>query len=65
MAYDPQTLADAETHLIHVLQSSTPARDADLYHITEAAQDYLEHNDGDIRSADQDVVEKLLAKHAK
>ena len=38
--YDPQALADAETHLIHVLETSNPPRDASGFKITEAAQDY-------------------------
>jgi len=64
--YDPQALADAETHLIRVLETSTPPRDASAFKITEAAQDYHDTTGNwDLRGADPGVVEELLARHAK
>lgn len=64
--YDPQALADAETHLIHVLETSDPPRDTELYRITEAAQDYHDiTGNWDIRQADLGSVEEVLARHAK
>ncbi|MDI3329747.1 MAG: hypothetical protein QJR09_03285 [Micrococcus sp.] len=63
---DPQALADAETYLIHVLETSDPPRDADLYHITQAAQDYHSSTGTwDLHSAEPEEVEELLARHAK
>lgn len=63
---DPKALADAETYLIHVLENSNPRRDAGLYNITDAAEDYhATTGDWDIRQADPQVVEDLLARHAK
>lgn len=66
MKYDSHALADAETYLIHVLESSDPPRDAGLYEITEAAKDYHDTTGNwDIRDADLDLVEEILARHGK
>lgn len=63
---DQQALADAETYLIEVLETSDPPRNPALYNITEAAEEY--HNttgDWEIRQASRDTVEGLLLRHAK
>jgi hypothetical protein len=64
--YDPRALADAENYLIEVLETSSPPRDAELYHITEAARDYQSTTGSwNLREADSSTVEDLLARHAK
>lgn len=66
MDHDPHALADAENHLIQVLHSSNPPRDASEFNITAAAKDY--HGTAgswDIAQADPDTVEELLARHAR
>jgi hypothetical protein len=61
-----QALADAETYLANVLEGSDPPRDASRYSITEAAQDYHDTTESwDLDSADPQVLEDLLARHAK
>lgn len=63
---DPAAQAEAETYLVHVLENSEPAREASAYNVTQAATEYRETSgDWDIRSADSDTVERILAKHAK
>lgn len=63
---DPKALADAETYLVHVLESSDPPRDANAFNITQAAQDYHDTTGNwDIRQAEPRVAEELLARHAK
>jgi hypothetical protein len=63
---DLQALADAETYLANVLESSDLPRDASRYSITEAAQDYRETTGTwDLGSAEPQVIEDLLARHAK
>lgn len=62
--HDPEALADAETYLIHVLETSTPPREASHYNITQAAEDYHETTGNwDIRQAELQTVEELLARH--
>jgi hypothetical protein len=62
--HDPQALARAETHLIHVLEQSDPPRDASRYNVTAAAQDYHERTGSwDIGEADPELVEQVLAEH--
>lgn len=66
MSDDLQGLAEAETYLVNFLEHSDPPRDADLFEITEAAKDH--HNSTgswDLDNADQQVIEDLLARHAK
>lgn len=66
MTYDPQALADAETYLINFLEHSDPARDASLYEISQAARDYHDTTgDWDLSTARKDLIEGLLARHAK
>lgn len=63
---DPQALADAETYLANVLKSSDPPRDASRYSITQAAQDYHDTTESwDLHTAEPQVIEDLLARHAK
>ncbi len=66
MDRDPHALAEAETYLIHVLETSDPPRDASEFNITAAVKDYhASAGDWDIRQADQATVEELLARHAR
>lgn len=66
MNYDPRALADAENYLIDVLESSNPPRDASVFNITAAAQEYhATAGDWNIGQAGQDTVEELLARHAR
>jgi hypothetical protein len=63
---DPQALAEAETYLIHVLETSDPPRDSNRFHITQAAHEYhATTGTWDLRSAGPREVEELLARHAK
>lgn len=63
---DKTAQAEAETYLVHVLESSDPARDASGYNITQAALEYRETaGNWDIRSADSDTVERILTNHTK
>lgn len=62
MNYDPQALADAETYL----ENSNPRRDASMFEITEAAQDFHASTGGwDVAGASAHSIEDLLARHAK
>ena len=62
--HDPQALARAETHLLHVLEHSDPPRDASRYNVTAAAQAYHERTGNwDVREADPGLVEQVLADH--
>lgn len=62
--HDPQALAQAETDLIHVLEHSDPPRDAARFNVTAAAREFHETTGGwDVRSADSETVEAVLAKH--
>lgn len=62
--YDPQALAQAETHLIHVLEHADPPRDASRYNVTAAAQDYHDRTGNwGIQDADPELVEQVLADH--
>ncbi|WP_122263757.1 hypothetical protein [Ornithinimicrobium cerasi] len=66
MDYDPHALADAENHLIQVLHTSSPPRDAGEFNVTAAAKDYhATAGTWDIDQADLDTVEELLARHAR
>lgn len=66
MNSDPQALAAAETYLVNFLDNSNPRRDAGLYEITDAAQEFHATTGGwDVASADTQTVEDLLARHAK
>lgn len=66
MDHDPQALADAETYLIHVLENSTPPREASEFNVTAAAEDYhASTGDWNMRQADPGTVEELLARHAR
>ena len=61
---DSQALAQAETDLIHVLEHSDPPRDAASFNVTEAARDFHETTGSwDVRNADSETVEAVLAKH--
>ncbi len=62
--HDPQALAQAETHLLHVLEHSDPPRDASRYNVTAAARAYHDRTGNwDVRSADPELVEQILAEH--
>ena len=62
--HDPQALAQAENHLIQVLEHSDPPRDVSRFNVTAAAQEYHERTGSwDIRGADPEVVEEVLARH--
>ncbi|MDR7375229.1 hypothetical protein J2X28_002228 [Kocuria rhizophila] len=66
MNYDPQALADAETYLVNFLENSNPRRDASMFEITEAAQDFHASTGGwDVAGASAHSIEDLLARHAK
>lgn len=66
MDHDPRALADAENHLIHVLHTSSPPRDASEFNITAAAKDYhATAGSWDVHKADAGTVEELLARHAR
>ncbi|QCU78040.1 hypothetical protein E7744_07460 [Citricoccus sp. SGAir0253] len=64
--HDPHALAEAETYLVHVLETSTPPRDAAAFNLTAAATDFHETTGSwDLRQAGPDAVEELLARHAR
>lgn len=63
---EPQALAEAETYLIHVLETSNPPRDVSKFDITAAARDFHEITSGwDVRGAETAVVEDVLTRHGK
>ena len=63
---NPQQLAEAETYIIHVLESSNPRREASGYNVTATAQECHEISGNWNRQAlDRDTLEEVLAKHAK
>ena len=62
--HDPQALAQAETHLIHVLEHSDPPRDASRFNVTAAAKEFHERTGSwDVRDAEPGTVEEILARH--
>jgi hypothetical protein len=62
--HDPQALAQAETHLLRVLEHSDPPRDASRYNVTAAARDYHDRTGTwEVQDADPDLVEQVLAAH--
>lgn len=66
MDHDPHALASAENYLIHVLDTSVPARNASEFNITAAAKEHhATAGTWDIGQADRSTVEELLARHAR
>lgn len=66
MNHDPKALAEAETYLIHVLETSTPPRNASEFNITAAAEEYRSTTGSwNVGQADARTVEELLARHAR
>lgn len=63
---NPQLLAEAETYIIHVLETSDPRREASGYNVTATAQECHESSGNwDLQDLDRDTLEKVLARHAK
>lgn len=63
---NPQLLAEAETYIIHVLETSDPRREASGYHVTAAARECHERSGNwDLQELELDILEEVLAQHAK
>jgi len=63
---NPEALAAAETYLIHVLESSTPAGDPAHYDITEAVEAHRAATGSyDIEAAGADAARELLSRYKK
>jgi hypothetical protein len=61
---DAQALAGAETHLLRVLETSDPPRDASRYNVTAAARECHEvTGTWDLGGVDAGTIEQVLARH--
>lgn len=63
---DLHALADAETFLVRLLNTSVPPRDPGSYELTDVAEEFhAKHGTYDLAGADADELEELLARHMK